>query len=39
MEEFHKLPYISPYTDSSKIDPKSDLMEKHIVGVLHEFLA
>lgn len=39
MEEFHKLPYISPYVDCSKIDPKSDLMEKRVVGVLHEFLS
>ncbi|WVZ18928.1 hypothetical protein V8G54_006250 [Vigna mungo] len=36
MEEFQKLPYVSPYVDFSKIDPNSDLMEKHIVGVLHE---
>lgn len=39
MEEFQKLPYISPYADSSKIDPNSDLMEKRVVGVLHEFLS
>lgn len=39
MDEFQKLPYISPYADSSKIDPKSDLMEKRVVGVLHEFLS
>lgn len=39
MEEFQKLPYISPYADSSKIDPKSDLMEKRVVGVLHEILS
>ncbi|KAK7337374.1 hypothetical protein VNO77_17942 [Canavalia gladiata] len=39
MEEFHKLPYISPYADSTKIDPDSDLMEKRVVGVLHEFLS
>ncbi|KAB1222422.1 Protein ROOT PRIMORDIUM DEFECTIVE 1 [Morella rubra] len=38
MEEFQKLPYISPYEDSRKIDPKSDLMEKRVVGVLHEML-
>lgn len=39
MEEFQKLPYISPYEDSRKIDPNSDLMEKRVVGVLHEILS
>ncbi|GFP79847.1 protein root primordium defective 1 [Phtheirospermum japonicum] len=38
MDEFQKLPYISPYEDSRAIDPDSDLMEKRVVGVLHEFL-
>ncbi|KAL3841179.1 hypothetical protein ACJIZ3_025770 [Penstemon smallii] len=38
MEEFQKLPYISPYEDSKGIDPNSELMEKRVVGVLHEFL-
>ncbi|RVX09660.1 Protein WHAT'S THIS FACTOR 1-like [Vitis vinifera] len=39
MEEFQKLPYISPYEDSRLIDPNSELMEKRVVGVLHEFLS
>ncbi|XP_073000060.1 protein WHAT'S THIS FACTOR 9, mitochondrial [Typha latifolia] len=39
MEEFHRLPYISPYDDPSGIDPESDLMEKRVVGVLHELLS
>ncbi|GLT88355.1 hypothetical protein SLE2022_063850 [Rubroshorea leprosula] len=39
MEEFQKLPYISPYEDSRHIDPSSELMEKRAVGVLHEFLS
>lgn len=39
MEEFHKLPYISPYEDSRHIDPNSELMEKRAVGVLHELLS
>lgn len=39
MEEFQKLPYISPYEDSSSIEPSSELMEKRVVGVLHEFLS
>lgn len=38
MDEFQKLPYISPYEDSRGIDPNSELMEKRVVGVLHEFL-
>lgn len=39
MDEFQKLPYISPYEDSRHIDPSSDLMEKRVVGVLHEILS
>ncbi|XP_051148962.1 protein WHAT'S THIS FACTOR 9, mitochondrial [Andrographis paniculata] len=39
MDEFQKLPYISPYEDSRGIDPNSDLMEKRVVGMLHEFLS
>ncbi|KAF6162117.1 hypothetical protein GIB67_008246 [Kingdonia uniflora] len=39
MDCFQKLPYISPYEDSSKIDPNSDLMEKRVVAVLHELLS
>ncbi|KAL2923953.1 Protein WHAT'S THIS FACTOR 1-like protein [Bienertia sinuspersici] len=39
MGEFQKLPYISPYEDSTKLDPNSELMEKRIVGLLHEFLS
>ncbi|KAL5720461.1 hypothetical protein ACHQM5_013129 [Ranunculus cassubicifolius] len=39
MDEFQRLPYISPYEDSSQIDPNSELMEKRVVGVLHEFLS
>ncbi|KAL1814216.1 hypothetical protein ACET3Z_024281 [Daucus carota] len=39
MDDFQKLPYISPYEDCRGIDPNSDLMEKRVVGVLHEFLS
>lgn len=39
MDEFHRLPYISPYVDPTGIDPESDLMEKRVVGVLHELLS
>ncbi|KAK9671650.1 hypothetical protein RND81_12G045100 [Saponaria officinalis] len=38
MEEFHKLPYISPYEDCTNLDPTSEVMEKRVVGLLHEFL-
>ncbi|KAK1259035.1 hypothetical protein QJS04_geneDACA010140 [Acorus gramineus] len=39
MEEFDRIPYVSPYEDCSGIDPGSDLMEKRVVGVLHELLS
>ncbi|CAN0927484.1 Protein WHAT'S THIS FACTOR 9, mitochondrial [Linum grandiflorum] len=39
MDEFHKLPYISPYEDTRRLDPESELMEKRVVGVLHELLS
>ncbi|WOK92441.1 hypothetical protein Cni_G01132 [Canna indica] len=39
MEDFHRLPYVSPYEDASGLDPESELMEKHVVGVLHELLS
>lgn len=32
-------PYISPYIDSSHLDPASPEMEKRTVGVLHELLS
>lgn len=38
VKEWQRLPYISPYEDVDHIDPESDLMEKRIVGVLHELL-
>lgn len=38
LDEFQKLPYISPYVDSSQLDPNSDISEKRVVGVLHELL-
>ncbi|KAG8082897.1 hypothetical protein GUJ93_ZPchr0014g47084 [Zizania palustris] len=38
MEDFHRLPYISPYDDSSGIDPESDIYEKRNIGMLHELL-
>lgn len=39
MEEFQRLPYVSPYEDSSRLDPNSEIMEKRVVGVLHELLS
>lgn len=38
MEEFHRLPYISPYDDASGIDPDSDIYEKRNIALLHELL-
>ncbi|CAK9185407.1 unnamed protein product [Ilex paraguariensis] len=38
LEEWQKLPYTSPYTDSSHLDPRTDVSEKRIVGVFHELL-
>ncbi|GLJ32095.1 hypothetical protein SUGI_0646360 [Cryptomeria japonica] len=38
MDEWQKLPYISPYEDVSNLDPESHLMEKRVVGVFHELL-
>lgn len=39
LDEWQKLPYISPYESGSNLPPKSDLMEKWIVGTLHEVLS
>ncbi|CAN6471137.1 unnamed protein product [Victoria cruziana] len=36
VDDWQKLPYISPYEDASHLHPKSDLGEKWMVGVLHE---
>ena len=39
IDEFQKIPYVSPYEDSSHLDPSSDVSEKRVVGVLHELLS
>lgn len=39
LEEFQKLPYVSPYEDFSHLDSDSDISEKRVVGVLHELLS
>ncbi|XP_047321384.1 protein WHAT'S THIS FACTOR 9, mitochondrial isoform X2 [Impatiens glandulifera] len=36
LNEFQKLPYVSPYEDYSDMRTDSDLSEKRIVAVLHE---
>ena len=38
LEEFQRLPYVSPYEDFSSLDSDSDIAEKRVVGVLHELL-
>ncbi|KAJ9684649.1 hypothetical protein PVL29_016895 [Vitis rotundifolia] len=39
IDEYQKAPYVSPYEDSSNLDPTSDASEKRVVGVLHELLS
>ncbi|KAL6549733.1 hypothetical protein OROMI_020221 [Orobanche minor] len=38
LNEWQKLPYTSPYVDSSHLDPRTDVSEKRVVGVFHELL-
>ncbi|KAL3844361.1 hypothetical protein ACJIZ3_001764 [Penstemon smallii] len=38
LNEWQKLPYTSPYVDSSHLDPRTDISEKRIVGMFHELL-
>lgn len=38
LRDWQKLPYTSPYSDASHLDPRTDVSEKRIVGVFHEFL-
>ncbi|KAK2968374.1 hypothetical protein RJ640_015370 [Escallonia rubra] len=38
LEEWQRLPYTSPYSDASNLDPRTDVSEKRIVGVFHELL-
>lgn len=38
LDEWQKLPYTSPYSDASHLDPRTDVSEKRIVGVFHELL-
>ncbi|OMP01087.1 hypothetical protein COLO4_12168 [Corchorus olitorius] len=39
LNEFQKLPYVSPYDDFSHLYPDSDIAEKRVVGFLHELLS
>ncbi|XP_078433612.1 uncharacterized protein LOC144704904 [Wolffia australiana] len=40
VEEWQRLPYLSPYEDSGRcLDPSSPLAEKWTVGMLHELLS
>ncbi|KAG9137325.1 hypothetical protein Leryth_026838 [Lithospermum erythrorhizon] len=39
LDDFQRLPYVSPYDDASLLDPGSDLAEKRVVAVLHELLS
>lgn len=39
LNEFQRLPYVSPYENFSNLDPNSDIAEKRLVGVLHELLS
>jgi Plant organelle RNA recognition domain len=39
LDQFQKVPYVSPYEYFSDLDPHSDVAEKRIAGVLHELLS
>ncbi|KAK4779179.1 hypothetical protein SAY86_006707 [Trapa natans] len=39
LNDFQRLPYVSPYEDFSNLNPTSDIAEKRIVGLLHELLS
>ncbi|KAK3149865.1 hypothetical protein QOZ80_3AG0224050 [Eleusine coracana subsp. coracana] len=39
LDDWQRLPYISPYEDGSHLAPKSDITEKRTVAVLHEALS
>ncbi|XP_017974571.1 PREDICTED: protein ROOT PRIMORDIUM DEFECTIVE 1-like [Theobroma cacao] len=38
LKEWQKPPYTPLYADASHLDPRTDVSEKRIVGVFHEFL-
>ncbi|KAK4270761.1 hypothetical protein QN277_019533 [Acacia crassicarpa] len=39
LNEFQKLPYVSPYEKLTNLDPNSDIAEKRLVGLLHELFS
>ncbi|KAK8954327.1 hypothetical protein KSP39_PZI001601 [Platanthera zijinensis] len=39
LDDFQRLPYVSPYEDFSNLYPNSDVSEKQVAGVLHEPLS
>lgn len=39
LDEFQRLPYVSPYEDYSNLKKDDDLSEKRVVGMLHELLS
>ncbi|KAL2478215.1 Ubiquitin carboxyl-terminal hydrolase family protein [Forsythia ovata] len=39
LDEFQRLPYVSPYDDFSGLRTDGDLSEKRVVGLLHELLS
>lgn len=38
LDEWQKLPYVSPYENASHLQPNTDMSDKWVVAVLHEFL-
>ncbi|KAF9592192.1 hypothetical protein IFM89_012686 [Coptis chinensis] len=38
LDEFQKLPYVSPYEDCLNLNRSCDVFEKRVLGVLHELL-
>ncbi|KAF9598382.1 hypothetical protein IFM89_027345 [Coptis chinensis] len=39
LDEFQKLPYVSPYEDCSNLNRSCEVFEKRVLGVLHELLS
>nr|XP_043636718.1 protein WHAT'S THIS FACTOR 9, mitochondrial isoform X2 [Erigeron canadensis] len=38
LDDFQKLPYVSPYEECLNLCPDSDVAEKRVLGLLHELL-
>lgn len=39
LEDFQRIPYVSPYEDPSSLHPGGRIAEKRLAGVLHELLS